>query len=177
MVLLQRAMVNRLRQPAFCQRPDKPWEGTDDFSKASDAHIDLMEMFGGWGKGTPSLHEFATACGVPGKLLADGHSVVDLWLAGDVRRIVQYNECDALSTYLLWLAGRASRRYFTVDEHAREEERVQCLLVQRGVQSEPRRCAALRQRGRRVIQRVRRTVRWPWCRAAPWALGLWTASL
>ena len=135
-ILLQRAMVNRLRQPAFCQRPDKPWEGMDYFSKASDAHIDLIEVFGGWGKGTPSLHEFATACGVPGKMLADGGSVVDLWLAGDVRRIVQYNECDALSTYLLWLRAALLAGHFTVDEHAREEERVECLLAQRGAQNE-----------------------------------------
>lgn len=101
MILLQRSLVHRLALPDFCRRPAKPWEGTDYFAKGSDAHIDLKEAFGGWGKTTPSLHEFATCCGIPGKTLVDGSSVNDLWLAGDLRPIVQYNKCDALSTYLL----------------------------------------------------------------------------
>jgi predicted PolB exonuclease-like 3'-5' exonuclease len=128
--------VNRLRSPGFCQRPAKPWEGTDYFAKGSEAHIDLMEAFGGWGKATPSLHEFATACGIPGKMLAEGRSVVDLWLAGNVRRIVQYNECDALSTYLLWLRAALLAGHLTVDEHAREEERLERLLGERGTHDE-----------------------------------------
>ena len=69
-------------------------------------------------------------------MLADGHSVVKLWLAGDVRRIVQYNECDALSTYLLWLRAALLAGHLTVDEHVREEERLERLLAERGMYDE-----------------------------------------
>lgn len=136
MILLQRAMVHRLVQPEFCRRPAKPWEGTDYFAKGSDAHLDLKELFGGWGRATPSLHEFATCCRIPGKTLAGGHSVIDLWLAGDVRTIVQYNECDALTTYLLWLRAALLAGHLTPEQHAHEEELLEALLRTRGEQDD-----------------------------------------
>ena len=131
-ILTQRAMVNRLALPDFCRRPAKPWEGTDYFAKGSDGHVDLKEEFGGWGRATPSLHEFATCCGIPGKTLADGHSVVDLWLAGDLRTIVQYNECDALTTYLLWLRAALLAGHLSPSQHDREEALLEDLLARKG---------------------------------------------
>jgi 3'-5' exonuclease len=102
-ILVQRALVHGLSLPAFCKRPAKPWEGRDYFARGSDWHIDLLEEIGGWGKATPSLHELAVACGIPGKLDYSGDTVIDLWLSCRKREIVQYNECDALTTYLIWL--------------------------------------------------------------------------
>jgi predicted PolB exonuclease-like 3'-5' exonuclease len=131
MILLQRAMVHRLTQPEFCRRPAKPWEGTDYFARGGEAHIDLMEGFGGRGKATPSLHEFATACRIPGKIATDGSQVTDLWLGRNVRRIVQYNECDALTTYLLWLRAALLTGHLSVEAHAREEEQLEGLLAER----------------------------------------------
>ncbi len=130
-ILLQRSMVHRLSLPDFCRRPAKPWEGIDYFVKHSDAHIDLKDEFGGWGKATPSLHEFATCCGIPGKTLMDGSSVFDLWRAGDIRRIVCYNECDALSTYLLWLRAALLAGHVSPDQHAAEEQLLESLLESR----------------------------------------------
>ena len=134
MILLQRAMVHRLVQPEFCRRPEKPWDGADYFAKGNDAHLDLLELFGGWGRATPSLHEFATCCGIPGKTLANGATIVDLWLAGDVRTIVQYNECDALTTYLLWLRAALLAGHLSPTQLAREEELLETLLLTRGEQ-------------------------------------------
>jgi hypothetical protein len=131
-ILMQRAMVHRLSLPDFCRRPAKPWEGVDYFAKGSESHIDLKEEFGGWGRATPSLHELATCCGIPGKTLADGSSVVDLWLAGDMRTVVQYNECDALSTYLLWLRAALLAGHVSTDQHAQEEGLVEALLTTKG---------------------------------------------
>ena len=132
MILLQRAMVHRLALPDFCQRPAKPWDGVDYFARGSDAHIDLKEEFSGWGRATPSLHEFATACRIPGKIATDGRHVVDLWLDGDLRRIVQYNECDALSTYLLWLRAALLGGHLSPEEHERDEQQLEALLTSRG---------------------------------------------
>jgi hypothetical protein len=133
-VLQQRALVHGLSLPEFCARPNKPWEGPDYFARHSDHHIDLKEEFGGWGKATPSLHEFATACRIPGKTDTDGTNVVDLWLAGNVRRIVQYNECDAISTYLVWLRAALMAGHVTPQAFQQEEQQLETLLEARSKQ-------------------------------------------
>jgi hypothetical protein len=133
-IMIQRAMVNGLSLPEFCARPAKPWEGVDYFARGSDYNIDLKDEVGGWGKSTPSLHELATACRIPGKIDTAGGDVVDLWAKGEIRRIVQYNECDALTTFLVWsrlalLAGQLSS-----EEHAANEEGIREILTSRGGQ-------------------------------------------
>jgi hypothetical protein len=130
-ILLQRALAHRLTLPEFCARPDKPWEGVDYFAKGSDHHVDLKEMFCGWGRATPSLHELATACRIPGKLDTAGRDVIDLWCEGDVRRIVQYNECDALTTFLIWLRAALLGGHLTIEQHDAEVALLQAQLEAR----------------------------------------------
>ena len=102
-ILIQRAIVNGISAPDFCKRPEKPWEGVDYFARGGEGHIDLKEVVSGFGKGTPSLHELATLSGIPGKMDVDGKGVAEMWLGGDIKGIVAYNEADALTTYLTWL--------------------------------------------------------------------------
>jgi len=102
-ILLQRAAVCGVTAPNFCARPDKPWEGTDYFTRYSDWLVDLRQLYGGWGRSTPSLHELACAARIPGKIALAGEQIIDLWLHGDIASIVAYNEFDALTTFLLWL--------------------------------------------------------------------------
>lgn len=117
-IFIQRSIIHGIQAPAFCERPDKPWEGVDYFAKGSEWNIDLMQAVGTWGKAQPSLNELARQSGIPCKIGGlDGSSTVDSWLAGDVDGIVQYNEQDALTTYLLWLriaffAGRLTAQQF-----------------------------------------------------------------
>lgn len=127
-ILLQRAVVHGLQAGRFCARPEKPWEGVDYFARDSEYNIDLMRIVGGWGKATPSLHEMATLSGIPGKMDVDGNAVAVLWLQGYHQRIVDYNECDALTTYLLWLRIAHLAGKFTSDEYAAEQDRVRYLL-------------------------------------------------
>lgn len=127
-ILLQRAVVHGLQARQFCTRPDKPWEGVDYFARDSEYNIDLMRVVGGWGKATPSLHEMATLSGIPGKMDIDGNAVAVLWLQGHHQRIVDYNECDALTTYLLWLRIAYLAGKFSADEYAEEQDRVRRLL-------------------------------------------------
>jgi 3'-5' exonuclease len=140
-ILLQRALSNRLALPDFCKRPAKPWEGVDYFARGNDFNIDLKEDLSGWGKATPSLHELATVCRIPGKLGTDGQDVIDLWLAGDVRRIVQYNECDAITTFLLWLRTALLAGHVTPEQHQREEAQLEALLAERAESPEQRHLA------------------------------------
>ncbi len=125
-VLIQRGMINEVRSPAFCKRPNKPWEGPDYFdSRNSEAHLDLMLRFSR-GNMAPRLDEFAKLCGFPGKIDVKGDQVTDLWLEGDITKIVEYNQIDTLNTYLLWLrmvyfVGQIDEEdYFNEQEHFRE---------------------------------------------------------
>ncbi len=120
-ILIQRAMVNGVTAPEFSSRPGKPWEGADYFVRYSDYHIDLKELISGWGKGTPSLHEIAAACGIPGKMDTTGQDVAALWREGKFATILQYNDFDALTTYLVWLrlahlAGLVSGEAFVAEQ-------------------------------------------------------------
>ena len=129
-ILLQRGIAQGVCATGFCHRPNKPWEGIDYFAKG-DGHVDLKEIVAGWGKGTPSLHEFATACGIPGKMGTTGDDVLGLWQAGDVRRIVEYNQYDALTTYLVWLRTALFAGLISPEGHAAEEECLRDMLRRR----------------------------------------------
>lgn len=155
-IMMQRAMVHALRHKEFCHRPDKPWEGTDYFARFTDWHLDLKEIVGSFGKSAPSLHELATSCAIPGKMDTDGEDVIAFWRSGNVRRIVQYNECDALTTYLVWLRLTHLCGFFTSEQYIQEQGFVESLLTRRGAQAgndhllrfleEWRRLRALRER-------------------------------
>ncbi len=103
-VLIQRGMINEIAAQRFCERPDKPWEGNDYFRRwDNEDHLDMLKLFSGSHGMTPRLDEFAKLCGFPGKIDVKGDQVTDLWLAGDITKIVEYNQIDVLNTYLLWL--------------------------------------------------------------------------
>ena len=132
-ILLQRAVARGIQAAKFAKRPNKPWEGYDYFdARNSEAHIDLIEILGGYGKSNPSLNEMATVCGVPGKLGVSGEEVAPMWLEGRLAEIVAYNECDALSTYLIWLRMAYFGGFFNNQQYIEEQERVQNLLSTEG---------------------------------------------
>jgi len=128
-ILLQRGLASGIQAEGFCRRPEKPWEGVDYFARTSDWHLDLLEILGGWGKSTPSLHEMATVCRIPGKLSGDGQEVAPLWLKGKLAEIVAYNEYDALTTYLLWLRLAHFGGFLTTDRYEHEQELLRELLT------------------------------------------------
>jgi predicted PolB exonuclease-like 3'-5' exonuclease len=75
---------------------------------------------------TPRLDELAKLCGFPGKIDVKGDQVTDLWLAKDLKKIVEYNQIDVLNTYLVWLrvvyfCGKITEeQYFQEQEQFRE---------------------------------------------------------
>jgi predicted PolB exonuclease-like 3'-5' exonuclease len=102
-VLIQRGLVNEVTAEKFCLRPPRPWDGRDYFYKYSEEHLDLLSLLSRGNGMTPKLDEVAKLCGFPGKIDIDGAQVVDLWLNGDLKKIIQYNQIDVLNTYLVWL--------------------------------------------------------------------------
>ena len=127
-ILLQRAIVLGVRADRFAARPDKPWQGRDYFARDNEWNCDLKQVVGGFGKGTPALHEIAVQSGIPGKFGIDGSQVAHLWLDGRLDRIVAYNECDALTTYLVWLRVAHFGGHFTDEQYEAEQERLRELL-------------------------------------------------
>ena len=127
-ILIQRAIVNGVSAPEFCKRPEKPWEGVDYFARGGEGHIDLKEVVSGFGKGTPSLNELATLSGIPGKMDVDGKGVAEMWLSGDLKGIVGYNEHDALTTYLTWLRIAYFAGFFDLEGYGREQALVADLI-------------------------------------------------
>lgn len=122
-IIVQRGVIKGIQAAGYCKRPDKPWEGPDYFAKGSEFNIDLMESIGGWGRATPSLNEIATLSGIPSKLEDyDGTDVTDSWLGGDIERIVRYNECDALTTYLVWLRIAHFAGFFDLRQYREEQD-------------------------------------------------------
>ena len=130
-ILLQRALVSGVRAADFARRPDKPWEGVDYFA-GGDWHVDLMTVIGGRGRSRPSLHEVAAASGIPGKFATEGGDVADLWMGGQLESIINYNEWDALTTYLVWLRLAHFGGFFSSAEFALEQQRVEDLLKAEG---------------------------------------------
>lgn len=129
-ILLQRALINGVSAPDFCRRPEKPWEGIDYFVRGGEWHIDMLDLLGGWGHTNPSLHELATLSGIPGKMDVQGEQVASLWLEGRYQEIIDYNECDALTTYLVWLRLAHLIGLFPLAEYGVEQQRVRELLQQ-----------------------------------------------
>jgi predicted PolB exonuclease-like 3'-5' exonuclease len=128
-ILIQRGVLLGLTAPGFCARPDKPWEGIDYFARGSDWNIDLKEILGGYGLANPSLHEVAVQSGIPGKMEVDGNAVARLWLDGELEKIVEYNEFDALTTYLVWLRVAHFGGHFSDSGYAEEQQRVTDLIL------------------------------------------------
>jgi predicted PolB exonuclease-like 3'-5' exonuclease len=128
-ILAQRMIKNGLQGGFFTQRPNRPWEGADFFARGSDWNIDLMRCISAWGKGTPSLHEISVVSGIPGKMDGvDGKQVAPMWLDGRLDEIVAYNECDALTTYLLWLRMAHSIGHFDSDQYAAEQRLLRDMI-------------------------------------------------
>lgn len=129
-ILFQRALANRVTAPVFCHRPEKPWEGADYFARFSDFNIDLKNELGGFGKAAPSLNELAASLGIPGKLGTDGADVINLWRSGEIRKIIEYNQFDALTTYLVWLRSSYFSGRLTEKSFVHEEQQLEALLNQ-----------------------------------------------
>ena len=127
-VLIQRGIVNEVSAPGFCDRPGKPWEGRDYFLRhENEWHFDLMKRFS-TGAMTPRLNDLARLCGFPGKIDVDGSQVVDLWLAGDITKIVEYNQIDTLNTYLVWLRFVHFAGKLPEEEYVTEQDEFRSFL-------------------------------------------------
>ena len=127
-ILVQRAIVHGLPGFGFSDRPAKPWEGVDYFdARNSDYNLDLADAMGQF-RDRPTLHQAATLSGIPGKLEVSGASVSQMWLDGKLAEIVEYNECDAFTTHLLWARVAHFSSLLSTEQYLAEQKLVRDLL-------------------------------------------------
>lgn len=127
-IIVQRAIVNGMPGFGFSDRPNKPWEGVDYFdSRNSDYNLDLADAMGQF-RDRPTLHQAATLCGIPGKIEVSGDSVAKMWLDGKLAEIVEYNEFDAFTTYLLWARIAHFSGLLSPEDYQNEQEIARELL-------------------------------------------------
>jgi predicted PolB exonuclease-like 3'-5' exonuclease len=127
-ILVQRAIVHGLPGFGFSDRPAKPWEGVDYFdARNSDYNLDLADAVGQF-RDRPTLHQAATLSGIPGKLEVSGASVSQMWLDGKLAEIVEYNECDAFTTHLLWARVAHFSGLLSTEQYQAEQKLVRELL-------------------------------------------------
>jgi predicted PolB exonuclease-like 3'-5' exonuclease len=127
-ILVQRAIVHGLPGFGFSDRPAKPWEGVDYFdARNSDYNLDLADAMGQF-RDRPTLHQAATLSGIPGKLEVSGASVSQMWLDGKLAEIVEYNECDAFTTHLLWARVAHFSGLLSTEQYLAEQKLVRDLL-------------------------------------------------
>jgi len=101
-VLKYRAMVHGIGCPRWFDEGDR--YNNYDARYSNRYHLDLLEAFSDFGASARcSLHEVASAFGVPGKLDTSGGDVLDMFVAGEIDAIRNYCETDVCSTMLLLL--------------------------------------------------------------------------
>lgn len=126
-ILVQRAIALGISLPKFANLGNR---NQDYFYRYGDRHMDLLDVVQGFGKSArPSLHELAAACAIPGKLGTAGGDVAQLYLAGDVQAIVDYNEFDALTTHLLMLRVAHTAGHLDQTGYEAEQKAVRRLLA------------------------------------------------
>ena len=101
-VLKYRAMVHGLSCPRWFSEGDK-WNSYDS-RYSSEYHVDLLEVLSDHGASARcSMHEVASAFGVPGKLDTAGDDVRGMFEARQIAAIRNYCETDVCTTLLLFL--------------------------------------------------------------------------
>jgi predicted PolB exonuclease-like 3'-5' exonuclease len=88
----------------------------------------FTNFFTNGGPMTP--HELAALSGIPGRPDADGSEIGRMWYEGHITGIVQCNEFDALTSYLMWLRFTHFNGGITSEEFSEEAERLERMLIE-----------------------------------------------
>jgi predicted PolB exonuclease-like 3'-5' exonuclease len=101
-VMKYRAMIHSLSCPRWFSEGDR-WNNYDA-RYSQQYHIDLLEVLSDFGASARcSMHEIASAFGIPGKLDTAGDDVRGMFEAGEIEAIRNYCETDVCTTLLTFL--------------------------------------------------------------------------
>lgn len=117
-VLKYRAMVHGLSCPRWFSEGDK-WSNYDSRYN-QHYHVDLLEVLSDHGASARcSMHEVATAFGIPGKLDVAGDDVRAMFEQGDLADIRNYCETDVCTTLLIYLRWKLFNGSLSEESYAR----------------------------------------------------------
>ncbi|MEP6941907.1 MAG: 3'-5' exonuclease [Betaproteobacteria bacterium] len=122
-VLNHRAMIHGVIAAKFWDwgDDDREFKFNNYLARYHTRHVDLMDVLAMYQpRASAGLHAMARLCGFPGKLGIDGSQVHAAHAAGEIGRIRDYCETDAMNTYLLYLRFLLVRGVLSAGEYASE---------------------------------------------------------
>lgn len=134
-VLNYRALRHGLSAPRYWETGDSDtsFRYNNYMARFHWRHTDLMDVLAGFqSRGAAPLDEMAQILGLPGKLGMHGSLVWDAYLAGEIGRIRDYCETDALNTFLIYLRFELLRGNLDDAGYRKECQTVRDYLVHAG---------------------------------------------
>ncbi|MEE8281013.1 MAG: 3'-5' exonuclease, partial [Gammaproteobacteria bacterium] len=105
-VLHYRSLLHGVPSPRYWEMgdEDRSFRYNNYLNKYHWRHIDLMDVLSGFQpRAKAGLNDIAVMLGFPGKLGMQGDQVWDYYQQGEIEKIRDYCETDALNTYLIFL--------------------------------------------------------------------------
>jgi 3'-5' exonuclease len=134
-VLHYRALLHGVCAPRYWEtgETETGFRYNNYLSRFHWRHTDLMDVLAGFQlRGTAPLDEIAQMLGLPGKLGMHGSKVWETYLGGDIERIRNYCETDALNTYLIYLRFERMRGRLQKNDYSNECSFVRKVLAEAG---------------------------------------------
>jgi predicted PolB exonuclease-like 3'-5' exonuclease len=109
-MLTYRAMRHAIPLPVYMTK----YEFKNRYSRIN---IDIQEELSQYGASSwPKLKHLGALVGIPVKTVAEGNQVLEMWRAGELKRIELYCYEDVLGTYLIWLTLRLINSEITAEQ-------------------------------------------------------------
>ena len=130
-VLHYRALRHAVQAPVYWEvgETDREFRYNNYLNRFHWRHLDLMDVLAGFqGRAWAGLDEIAMMLGFPGKMGLRGDQVWPAYLAGEIERIRNYCETDALNTYLIFLRFQYMRGLLDTQSLQREYALLRSVL-------------------------------------------------
>jgi len=130
-VLHYRALFHGINAQAYWEVGDnqRDYKYNNYIGRFHWRHIDLMDVLAGYQmRGRAPLDEIAVMLGYPGKLGMSGDKVWPAYQAGEIKKIRDYCETDALNTFLVYLRFELMRGNLYPETYEKELEKIKEYL-------------------------------------------------
>ncbi len=131
-VLHYRSLLHGVPSPRYWETgdEDRSFRYNNYLSRFHWRHIDLMDVLSGFQpRAKASLNDIAVMLGFPGKLGMQGDQVWDYYQQGEIEKIRDYCETDALNTHLIFLRFQYIRGLLDQQQLQSEYARVREALA------------------------------------------------
>ncbi len=133
-VLHYRCLLHGIQSKVYWDQgnDDSQFRWNNYLNRFHTRHTDLMDVLAGHRGGGLKLQEVSRLLSLPGKTFMDGAQVWPTWLAGDIGKIRDYCELDAILTYIVYLRYLLISGRLEQGKHDEEVDKVRTLLHDSG---------------------------------------------